>query len=279
MDSLTTVIDSLQNIIKSYDNESNVVRSAAWYALIPFLLAFAFLFFVIYRSRREAQIRQKEAELNRQISEVEMKALRSQLNPHFIFNCLNSIHQFVHSNDNEAAGNYLVKFSKLMRLVLENSVHHEVSLTDDLDALRMYIEMEQLRLKHSFDFSIVVSPELNPESVLVPPLIVQPFVENSIWHGLNGKKLNGKIAISINRSNNMLQYIVEDNGSNEKKEENTRLKEKKRSLGMSLTNERLEVLNKTKGGNASFELIDLRNTDGSYAGKRVVLNLPFEEDI
>jgi len=276
-DSLATVVDSLQTIINKYQGENNLVQRAAWFALIPFVVAFVFLIFIIYRSRREAMFRQKEAELNRQISEVEMKALRSQLNPHFIFNCLNSIHQFVHSNDNISAGNYLVKFSKLMRLVLENSVYHEVALQDDLDALRMYIEMEQLRMKHNFEYEIIVAPEVNAETVLVPPLIVQPFVENSIWHGLNGNKLNGKLAIRISRSDGMLQYVVEDNGSNESKEE-TRPQGKKKSLGMSLTRERLEVLNKTKGSNASFTVSDLKNADGDYAGKKVVLNLPFDEE-
>jgi LytS/YehU family sensor histidine kinase len=276
-DSVATAIDSLQTIIRNYNAEDKLVERAVWFALIPFVVAFVFLVFIIYRSRREALFRQKEAELNRQISEVEMKALRSQLNPHFIFNCLNSIHQFVHSNDNLSAGNYLVKFSKLMRLVLENSVYHEVSLKDDLDALKMYIDMEQMRMKNNFEYEIVVARDVNTETVLVPPLILQPFVENSIWHGLNAKKLNGKLVIRISRSDGMLQYIVEDNGSNVIKEE-TRPQGKKKSLGMSLTRERLEVLNKTKGSNASFTVSDLKNADGDYAGKKVVLNLPFDEE-
>jgi LytS/YehU family sensor histidine kinase len=280
MDSLQQVVDSLQGIVVRNNVDNDLVRRVTWVIAIPFAIAFAFIIFVVYRSRREARFRQKEAELNREISEVEMKALRSQLNPHFIFNCLNSIHQFVHSNDTTSASNYLVKFSRLMRLVLENSTHQEVPLQDDIDALTMYMEMEQLRMNHVFDFNVNISPEINSQYVLVPPLIIQPFVENSIWHGLNGKKANGKIVISISKSGEMLQYVVEDNGQENKVNDlSEKIKlGKKKSLGMSLTRERIEIINKTKGVNASFHSSDLKDGNGNYSGKRVVLCLPYLEE-
>jgi LytS/YehU family sensor histidine kinase len=258
-------------------SDSNVVTSVALWSLVPSTVAFVFVVFVFYRSRREALVRQKEAELKQQLAEVEMKALRAQMNPHFIFNCLNSIYRFLEKQDTAKAGDYLLKFSQLIRTVLENSMHREVSLQDDLKTLHLYIQMEQMRMNQRFDYTISTDEKLDESSVLVPPLIIQPFVENSIWHGLNDKKERGNISIHISKGNEMLKYLVEDNGE-EKKEPEAILEQtiKKKSLGMSITRERLDVLNKTKNAKADFRISDIRDGQGNYKGKRIELWIPVQ---
>jgi LytS/YehU family sensor histidine kinase len=243
--------------------------------LVPTVVAFSFLFFVLYRNRREAFFTGKENEMKRQVAEVEMKALRAQINPHFIYNCLNSIHRFMYANRMSEAGEYLVKFSNLVRLVLENSLHREVSLQDDLFAMNLYIEMEQLRMDHHFDYVLRVEPGLDPQNILVPPLILQPFVENSIWHGLNSKPERGTITISISRDGDMLKYSVEDDGVKATAADVQLLENiRKKSIGLSLTRERLDLLNREKGTNAGFTVSDILDEQKNYKGKRVELRLP-----
>ncbi|MBL0050592.1 MAG: histidine kinase [Bacteroidetes bacterium] len=157
-------------------------------------------------------MRQNELELKQQLIEVELKALRAQINPHFIFNCMNSIYQYMQRNDSQIAGEYLVKFSNLIRLILENSLHTLVPMSDDLKTLDLYIQMEQLRMNHQFIYTINVENNIDADITLVPPMIVQPFVENSIWHGLNNKTAKGNLTISIKHENDFLIYVVEDDG-------------------------------------------------------------------
>ncbi|MCB0786856.1 MAG: sensor histidine kinase, partial [Flavobacteriales bacterium] len=120
----------------------------------------------------------------KQVAEVEMMALRAQMNPHFLFNCLNAINRYIVRNDREAASGYLTKFSRLMRNVLQNSKEQLVTLKDELDTLRLYVELEQLRFNERFDFDLRVELEDDPAEIRVPPMLLQPYVENAIWHGL-----------------------------------------------------------------------------------------------
>ncbi len=251
-----------------------------WAAFTCFLIAFVFVVFVFYRQRRESFFRQKEAELGRQVAEVEMKALRAQMNPHFIFNALNSVYGFMEKNDLHNAGEYLLKVSALMRRVLENSMHKSVSLDDDLNALQLYIEIEQMRLQHTFMFNITIEGDLNKENVYVPPLIAQPFIENAIWHGLKNKKSGGRLSIHIYKKDEMLHYVIDDNGNNAGHVEAGNEMGggvKKRSLGLNITRERLEVLNKINETSADFTIIDKWDDHKNYAGKKVEMRLPLEE--
>jgi LytS/YehU family sensor histidine kinase len=267
-------------------SDSSTVTNVALWSMVPFTVAFVFVVFVFYRSRREALLRQKEAELKQHMAEIEMKALRAQMNPHFIFNCMNSIYKFMHHQDVQSAGDYLVRFSKLIRTVLENSIHREVSLADDLTALELYIQMEQLRLNQTFDYSIEVDEKVNKQSALIPPLILQPFVENAIWHGLNNKKEKGFLCIKIERNDSVMKYSITDNGcvTEEKNcEENSAGSDltatiKKTSLGSGLTRERIDLLNRTKGWNADFVETTLHDAAGNYSGRRIEIFLPYEEE-
>ena len=238
--------------------------------LVISLLAFGFVNF--YTRKKES--------FNRTVEQVNNKALRSQMNPHFIFNSLNSIQNFINANDSENANEYLIKFAKLVRMILENSREQEIELSKDLKALEIYMQLESLRLKHGFDYKINIDSNIDADNVLVPPLIIQPFVENAIWHGLQHKSERGKIEINISQKNNELLCIIEDNGLGRKaalKIANQLSPEKRKSLGMQITAERISLYNNIKNVKAFFEVEDI--VSDNQTGVRVKLHLPFEEAI
>jgi tetratricopeptide (TPR) repeat protein len=238
-------------------------------------VSFIFSFF-FYKRKRDAEQKQKETSLSLQVSETEMKALRSQMNPHFIFNALQSIQTFLMSHRSEEANTYLLKFSKLMRLVLENSQHSEVSLKDDMQALELYMQLESIRLPHPFTYEFHIDASIDLENDTIPPLILQPFVENAIWHGLQYKSEPGHINIFISKKDNALYATIEDNGVGRDKSKQVQqpMLIKKESLGMKLTEERLKILNELKKIKAEFKITDLFTKDNRSAGTKVELSLP-----
>ncbi|MBK6540892.1 MAG: tetratricopeptide repeat protein [Flavobacteriales bacterium] len=228
------------------------------------LLASGGVWFYTDRRRRKERFEKEAATL-------ETQALRSQMNPHFIFNALNSINAYVQQNDQESASSYLTKFARVMRSVLENSRHSEVPLQDDLDTLRGYMELERKRSHEKFDFTITVDPSLDPLSVLVPPLVVQPFVENAIWHGMAGKEGKGHITLSVQRQDDQLLWTIEDDGAGRHAPKTggpENAPTKKTSLGTAITRARLDLVQKQHGGKAGF-----RYTDRAV-GTRVEVEMP-----
>jgi len=235
--------------------------------------------------KTNAEAEKKEAErilmdTQQKMSEVEMQALRAQMNPHFIFNCLNSINRYIVKSDQATASLYLTKFAKLIRLILDNSNTKNVMLSNELEALKLYIDMESLRFDKKFTHSIVVDKGISTDSIEVPPLIIQPYVENAIWHGLLHKQTSGHLTIHISMpSENMLQCVIEDDGVGREKARELRSKTAttKKSLGMKLTENRISLLNKHAQLNASVEIIDVYNGENGErlaAGTRVILNIP-----
>ena len=261
------------------EKQDQQVRIAVLFSLIPVVVAFSFIVFVFYRAKRESHFKQKEAEFKLNISELEMKALRAQINPHFIFNCLNSIHHYMHHHEALQAGEYLIKFSQLIRYVLETSSSRMVPLDDDLDALKAYVELEQLRLQSSFEFEVDKHDMDALQGIHIPPMMMQPFVENSIWHGLSGKGNGGHIKLSVSRKNDLMQCVIEDNGNRKHENAGTRLNSqiKKTSMGMSLIKDRLAVVSKIYHVNADFKMEDCLNDPIPTEGTRITLVLPFEE--
>ncbi len=166
--------------------------------------------------KAEASLQQTQVEMhgiNEQLSQARLEALQSQMNPHFIFNCINSIDALIHSNDKYGATVYLNKFAKLLRNILDGSRQNTVTLSKDVDTLRLYIELEEMRNEGKFTTELNVSAELLESDYKIPPLIIQPFVENAILHGLKNKESGtGLLQISIQKNNGWLQYIVTDNG-------------------------------------------------------------------
>jgi LytS/YehU family sensor histidine kinase len=234
------------------------------------------------RSKIEEQKQDAEIVLRntqQKMAEIEMQALRAQMNPHFIFNCLNSINRYIVKSDQATASLYLTRFAKLIRLILDNSNSQYISLSSELEALRLYIEMESIRFEKQFTYSIIVDEDVSPDYIYVPPLIIQPFVENAIWHGLLHKETAGHLSISFStKVPNVLQCIVEDNGigRDKAKELKSKSTSTKKSLGMKLTEDRLALLNKQTMLEATAEILDLKDITGQATGTKVILKIPFD---
>ena len=221
--------------------------------------------------------RRKKIAFDKTVSEVEMKALRSQMNPHFIFNSLHSINKFMMDNEKENASEYLSKFSKLMRLILENSREQGVPVEKDLSALELYLQLEKLRFQNKFDYSISVAENIDKENTLIQPMMLQPFVENSIVHGIQNKEGQGKISVSISRDGEMIKCIVEDNGiGREESMSISSTQKENKSLAMSITQERISILNQIKKAKAALNIFDLKDAANNASGLRVELLLPLE---
>ena len=230
------------------------------------------------RAEEEKQLAQLTLmDTQRKMSEVEMQALRAQMNPHFIFNCLNSINRYIVKSDQVTASLYLTRFAKLIRLILDNSNSPYVILSNELEALRLYIEMESLRFDKKFTYQIHVAENVNPDTIEMPPLIIQPYVENAIWHGLLHKEEEGRLNIDLRMiQDGILQISVEDNGVGREKAMELKSKSAltRKSLGMKLTDDRIALLNKETTVNAEIQIIDMKNGNGEATGTKVVFTIP-----
>lgn len=243
------------------------------FALVPVMVAFSFMVFLVYRSRREHLLKQRESELKLQKAEVELKALKAQINPHFIFNCLNSIHHYMYSHPVGEAGNYLVKFSQQIRYVLESSEQKWVPLFEEIEANRIYLELEQLRLNQSFTFAMDCSEGLDPAEVYIPPMLIQPFLENSVWHGVSGGG-HVEVRFSVLDDDHILCAIQDQAYVDASRTDFDLTKRvKKTSMGMHLMEERFAILNEVHGKTSGFSIKD--REDG-VVGKQVHLRIPYD---
>jgi PAS domain S-box-containing protein len=207
--------------------------------------------------------------VNKQIGELRLMALRSAMNPHFVFNCLNSIQYYIMENDQVNAVMYLSTFSKLIRLILNNSVKNRVRLADEIEMLKHYVTLEAIRFENKFDFEINIDPEIDVESIEIPSMLIQPYVENSILHGLCNKKEKGLLKMSVSVKDGMILFEIEDNGIGREAASTLRqlnLSQHK-SMGTALTEERLKLIN---DDTASVETLDLE-TDGKASGTKVTV--------
>ena len=224
--------------------------------------------FILFKRKQEAKAKATEAEFNLTVSNTELKALRSQMNPHFIFNSLNSINAYITNNDIDNATNYLTKFAKLMRETLEKSREKEILLSEDIQILKTYMDIEKKRFNDRFSYKFIIAEDLDPDTVEVPPMILQPFAENSIIHGLSTIESEGLITISFHQENNMLVCSVKDNGAGRENTSKLNPNRNKKSLGMEITKGRIDIINKIKNTNGSIEVVDLTQ------GTEVIIKLP-----
>ncbi|HEY6901622.1 MAG TPA: histidine kinase, partial [Puia sp.] len=250
-----------------------------WWFLLLVFIAVAALVFSIGRWLRD---RKKEKEMlqlsyEKKLAVMEMNTLRAQMNPHFIFNSLNSINTFILKNDSENATEYLIKFSQLVRLILDNSRTEWVLLENELKALALYIELESLRLDNTFTHSITTDPEVLKQPVIIPPLIIQPYVENAIWHGLlNRRKPGGRMTVDIKKEDEKLIIQIGDNGIGREEAGRLRKKRQHKSHGMNITAERLSVVNEVYHVHADVSVIDLKDEAGNGIGTLVLLTIDYK---
>lgn len=215
--------------------------------------------------------------LKEEIDNLKLTALRSQMNPHFIFNALNSIKHYIINNEPKNAAHYLTKFSKLIRKILEASDIKEIALNEELETTQLYVTIENIRFSNEINFKINIDKKINISTIKVPPLILQPFLENAIWHGLSSKKNNKKILISIIKfDKNHLQISIEDNGIGRKaaaiiKAEKTI---NRKSVGINLTKERLTNFVKNYTNKFSIVYKDLEDKNKKATGTKVIIKIP-----
>ncbi|MCC7400361.1 MAG: histidine kinase [Chitinophagaceae bacterium] len=244
-----------------------------WWFLSSVALLTASLFLLFVR-RRINSIR-KESALKQKISDTEMMALRAQMNPHFIFNCLTSIDNLIQNNEKEKATIYLSRFAKLIRNILENSKNITIPCWKDLETLQLYIELEELRCDKKFNFHIAIDPEILQGDYKVPPLIIQPFVENAIRHGLMNKTGDPKeLKVSVHPENNFIHYKIEDNGvGRQKAAEYKKLnKSLHRSLGINISMQRIHLVNGKDNSVTITDLVDAYNQPCGTLVQVVLMN-------
>ncbi len=253
-----------------------------WWAIGSGFCLMGLLALAAYKFRTR-QLKQQIA-TERQLAELERKALQAQMNPHFIFNCLNSIQNYIVRNENQAAAIYLSRFAKLVRSTLNASVAGKISLSEEMDLLENYLSLEKLRLGDRFDFEVKIDPETDPDDVRLPPMLVQPFVENAVLHGIRGRTTGGRISIFFKENAGYLEVAVQDNGngfsaaqnpvstlSADRMEASTH-----KPVGMSITRRRMQLLEKS----ARTDLVQMEETKdaaGKVTGTLVRLKIRIED--
>ena len=255
------------------------------FILIACLVIAALSGFIIYKNlalkRKNEKLENlaKQAELQQHVTDLEMQALRAQMNPHFIFNCLSSINRFIFKNETEAASNYLTKFSRLIRMALNNSKKPFVSIEDEIEMLSLYLDLEKLRFKDAFDYEITFINSFDTGNVFVPPLLLQPFAENAIWHGLMHKEGKGHLKIELGLEGKILNCTITDNGIGRAKSAELKSKsaQKQKSMGLQITSDRLALLNKNNDRETFFNIEDFFDRNGVPAGTKVILKIHYKD--
>jgi len=252
--------------LKEMQVSRNRIILASLIALFIVTIIIAYLLF------KQNKIKAKQNYL-----QLEQQLLRSQMNPHFIFNSINSIQRYILQKDQQTAYDYLAKFSKLIRLVLNNSQEKILTIKQELDLIRLYVELEQLRFDNKFEFTIRMPDDLDEETLRVPCLLIQPYVENAIWHGLMNldKSKRGKLIIDLQAKDKNLLITIEDNGIGRKLAQSYKAVDGEKSMGMKLSEQRIQMINKMQNyENAKVKVIDLHDEKGIAIGTRVEIVLP-----
>lgn len=244
------------------------------YSLIFIFSVFVVVFLISNYFKKELE---KEKEKTKTLShsyEQEIRVLKAQMNPHFIFNSLNTIQQFILVNDNEKAQLYLTKFSRLIRKILVSNTQDSISLTEEIEILKRYLEIESLRFNNVFTYNVTLHNIDEPRSIRIPHFLIQPFVENAIWHGLLPKSGDKILSLSFTKQDEKtISCVIEDNGVGR-----TKIKKNpannKRSLAIGFIQQRLELLSKIVGEKYELEIIDKANETGEKIGTKVLIRIP-----
>ncbi|MEM9686046.1 MAG: histidine kinase [Bacteroidota bacterium] len=246
-----------------------------WWFGIILIVAFLLLIVLLvkYRIKQIKTRAAKKSELNKTLLNLKLKALRAQMNPHFTFNVINSIQHFILHKDTESAYRYLSKFSKLIRVILNNSEKSMIPIAEELKALELYFELEAMRFEKQFDYHIIIDPSIPVKTTEIPSMLIQPYAENAIKHGILPLKEKGEITIEIQKQGTLLKCSIEDNGIGRDQAAQRTVKGH-RSLGTVITKDRLIVINKLNNSSLSEKTIDLKDETGNPLGTRVEIFIP-----
>jgi tetratricopeptide (TPR) repeat protein len=256
-------------------NEKNNLRKNIWlvvFASVLILLAISAYF--LYRNFKQKNI------INAQKNNLlKQKLLVSQMNPHFIFNSLNAIQNYIFKQDSLKAGDYLSQFSELIRMILDYSRKDYISIESESKLLNNYLELQKLRFENKFEYSIVIDEKIDKESIHIPPMLAQPFIENAIEHGIFFKKDKGRVDVRLFYQNQILIYEIEDDGvgMEEAMKLKNKLKSSYESLATVITKERMTNLNEQTNANIEIEIIDKKTLEANNSGVKVKFIVPFKE--
>lgn len=254
-----------------------------WLRVIVFLVLVGIIWLLVFlrikNIRLKIRTEQEKLEMEKNIIELEQEAARLQMNPHFIFNSLNSIQGFIATKDAFQAKRYLAKFARLMRLILENAREEFIPIQNEVEMLENYLELEKLSVNNKFDFIIKIDKAIDPESCEIPPMMIQPFVENAIIHGIKKKVGKGHIQVNFKREQDIvLCEIIDDGIGREASQKNIVTgKSKHKSTGISVTKRRLKQFSEQTNTNAGVKIVDLKK-DSKALGTKVIISIPFESD-
>ncbi|MBQ0116762.1 MAG: histidine kinase, partial [Flavobacterium sp.] len=226
--------------------------------------------------QKEISLLNDKVALEKDLSKSVLTSIKSQMNPHFFYNALNTIQAFIFTHDNQKANNYLAKFSKLTRMILEMSEKETVSMQEELVTLKLYLDLEKMRFDRDFNYEITVDPAVEVDLISFPPMLIQPYVENSIKHGLLHRDGEKKVSISFDQVEDLLFVSIDDNGIGRARAAALKqIKSQNHESFASQANEkRLEILNKGRSHKISAEIIDKKSKEGIATGTLVVLVLP-----
>jgi two-component sensor histidine kinase len=259
-------------ILKPWWAEWWFIASATAFVLLSLVSVFRLR---VSSVKRKAADQRRRLQLEKSMVELEQKALRLQMNPHFIFNALNSIQSLISSHDEQTARFYLAKFSKLMRMILENSRNMVVTLDDEIKTLDNYLALEKFCSGDKFDYRIEADKDIDTSWITLPPMMIQPFAENAVIHGLKHLDRRGEIAIRFSMKGETLECSITDNGIGREKAAALNLAQREshhKSTALKVTQERLDLLNK-ENTDSSLEIIDLKDGNGNATGTRVVIRI------
>ena len=245
---------------------------------VPFII-WNLLYVLIHYDRRNREADWQKLIREKEMVELEARALRAQMNPHFVFNCMNSIKSLIQDGESEKAVQYLTTFSKLIRNLFSQSDKNEITLYDEIETCRHYLQLEAMRFDAGFNYSIEIDEDIDLKSVLIPALIIQPFIENAIWHGLVPRGGGGELMIKIQLKGRNIDIVIDDNGIGREasKHHKSNLNAVHQSKGINLTQSRLLLYNSLQKGKAGLQYTDKLDSQGSSAGTKVVISIINEE--
>ena len=246
------------------ENQLKKQRMRTGFILIAVLIIVILLILYILNIRkRQAKLREND---------LQLQVLRSQMNPHFIFNVLGSIQNFMLKNDNKKASNFLTQFASLTRATLDNSAAETISLANEIDMLKNYIELERMRSNNKFDFQINFDNDLEIDFINIPPMIIQPFVENSIKHGFKSSDRPGLLKLNITDKTDWIEFVIEDNGNGIQK--NLTKPKAHRSMAMIIFEKRRKLIQQKFNKDFKFELLNLKDTNSKTTGLKITIEIP-----
>jgi sensor histidine kinase YesM len=238
-------------------------------------LGWNFIYFSYHYVQNVRKQDRAKIEMQYKMLELEAFALRATMNPHFIFNCLNSIKSLIQKNENEKSVSYLTTFSKLIRTLFDNADKRDISLFDEIETCKLYLQLEKMRFDAKFSFVVNVQNCIDLKSIQVPALIVQPFIENAIWHGIVPRDTGGHVSLNVLKKNDMIEVAIEDNGIGRDRSQQNKSSGSlaHQSRGVNLTLSRLELNNQLRQRQAGLQIIDKKDENGIAKGTTVIIKI------